>query len=266
MTFKDRLAQPGILIAPGIYDALTAHLARQAGFEAVFLSGSAVAFSQLAQPDIGLVTMTEMALACDRIRDRTDLHIVIDADSGYGNAFNVARCVRTFERAGASGIQIEDQLNTKAVDAVAARPLVSPDIMVGKIKAALDARASDDTVISARSDAAFTEGAEKATERAVMYKEAGADMIFVEGLTKQGDMAALHSALGQDFPTLYNVLDPAKTEVSDPAALEALGYSMMLYPATAITAAANAALKALKAAKAGEPSVTGTGIKALIAD
>ncbi|MEM7571134.1 MAG: isocitrate lyase/PEP mutase family protein, partial [Pseudomonadota bacterium] len=194
------------------------------------------------------------------------LHIVIDADSGYGNAFNVARCVRTFERAGASGIQIEDQLNTKTVETVASRPLVSPDTMVGKIKAALDARASDDTVISARSDAAFTEGVGKAIERAVMYKEAGADMIFVEGLTKQADMSALHRALGHNVPTLYNVLDPAKTEVSEPSALEALGYSVMLYPATAITAAANAALEALKAAKAGSPSVTGTAIKALIDD
>ncbi|MEM7569996.1 MAG: isocitrate lyase/PEP mutase family protein [Pseudomonadota bacterium] len=264
MTFKDRLHQPGILVAPGIYDALTAHLAAKAGFEAVFLSGSAVAFSQLCQPDIGLVTMTEMALACDRVRDRTDLHIMIDADSGYGNAYNVARCVRTFERAGASGIQIEDQLNTKNVEEVAARPLVSTETMVGKIKAALDARTHEGTVISARSDAAFTEGVDKAIARAAAYKDAGAEMIFVEGLTKRADMEALHAALGQDVPTLYNVLDPAKTEVSAPADLDAIGYAMMLYPATAITAAANGALEALKAAKDGMPSVEGTPIKTLI--
>ncbi|MEM9287150.1 MAG: isocitrate lyase/PEP mutase family protein [Pseudomonadota bacterium] len=266
MSFKQRLAQPDILIAPGIYDALTAHLAAKAGFEAVFLSGSAVAFSQLARPDIGLVTMTEMALACDRVRDRTDLHIMVDADSGFGNAHHVTRCVRTFERAGASGIQIEDQLNTKSVADVASRPLVSKETMVGKVKAALDARGSDETVISARSDAVFTEGVGKAIERAVAYKDAGADVVFVEGMTKKADMDAFHAAVGAEQPTLYNVLDPAKTEVSNPADLQAVGYAIMLYPATAITAAANAALAALKDAKAGQPMPGGTGIKALIED
>lgn len=266
MTFKQRLAQKNILTAPGIYDALSAHLAVKAGFEAVFLSGSAVAFSQLCRPDIGLISMTEMALICDRVRDRIDAHIIIDADSGYGNANAVARCVRTFERAGASGIQIEDQLNTKSLAEQTTRPLVSTDTMVGKIKAARDARVSDDTVISARTDAVFTEGVDAAIERAVMYAEAGADMVFAEGMTQRADMQRLIAAIGGKAPVLYNVLDPAKTEVSAAADLEATGYSMLLYPAPAITAAGNAMLEALGATEDDDMPGFKSPIRDLIGD
>lgn len=266
MSFKSRLAAADILVAPGIYDALSAHLAAKAGFEALFLSGSAVSFSQLARPDIGLVTMTEMALACERVRDRTDAYMMVDADSGYGNAHAVARCVRTFERAGASGVQIEDQLNTKALAEQLARPLVSKETMVGKLKAALDARTSSETVISARSDAAFTEGVDAAIERAVLYAETGVDMVFVEGLTKRADMEQLISAIGGRVPLLYNILNPKNIDVSDPADLQAMGYSMALFPAPAITAAANATLAALKAVKAGEAPHFETPIKELIKD
>lgn len=266
MTFKERLAASDILVAPGIYDALSAHLAAKAGFEAVFLSGSAVSFSQLSRPDVGLVTLTEMALACDRIRDRTDLHIMVDADSGYGNANAVARCVRTFERAGASGIQIEDQLNTKAISEQMSRPLVSKITMMEKLKAALDARHSSETVISARTDAAFTEGVDAAIDRAVLYSETGADMVFVEGLTKRKDIERLIAAINGVTPLLYNILDPEKTEISAPKALQKVGYSMALFPAAAITAAANATFAALKAVKAGETPTFDTSIQSLITD
>lgn len=266
MSLKARLASPGILIAPGIYDALSAHLAVKAGFEAVFLSGSAVSFSQLARPDIGLVTMTEMALACERVRDRTDAYIVVDADSGYGNAHAVARCVRSFERAGASGIQIEDQLNTKALSEQTSRPLVSRETMTGKLKAALDARTSSETVISARSDAVFSEGVDAAIDRAVLYAETGADMVFVEGLSKREDMERLIAAIAGRAPLLYNILDPQNTQVSKPADLQALGYSMALFPAPAITAAANATLAALKAVQAGETPRFDAPIRDLIED
>lgn len=266
MSLKARLAAPEILVAPGIYDALSAHLAAKAGFEAVFLSGSAVSFSQLARPDIGLVTMTEMAQACDRIRDRTDMHIIVDADSGYGNANAVGRCVRTFERAGASGIQIEDQLNTKPVGEQMSRPLVSKVVMLGKLKAALDARQSSETIISARTDAAFTEGVDAAIDRAVMFSETGVDMVFVEGLTKRKDIERLIAAINGNTPLLYNILDPKKTEISTPAALEKVGYAMALFPAPAITAAANATLTALKAIKEGSTPTFETPIKTLIED
>ena len=130
-----RICSGDVLVVPGVYDALTAALAEKAKFEAVFLSGSAVAYSQIGRPDIGLLTMTEMAVALDRIRDRINIHIFVDDDSGYGNAFNVGRTIRAFERAGASGIQIEDQINTKPMDQVGQRPLVSIETMVGKLKA-----------------------------------------------------------------------------------------------------------------------------------
>lgn len=266
MSFKARLDASDILIAPGIYDALSAHLAVKAGFKALFLSGSAVSFSQLAAPDIGLVTMTEMALACDRIRGRTDAYIMVDADSGYGNAHAVTRCIQTFERAGASGIQIEDQLNTKSVAQQTARPLVSKETMLGKLNAALDARKSSQTVISARSDAAFSEGVDAAIDRAVAYSETGVDMVFVEGLTKRADMERLIAAIGGRTPLLYNILDPEKTEVSAAHDLQTLGYAMALFPAPAITAAANATLAALKAIHAGETLSFDAPIRTLIED
>lgn len=244
-SLKQRLAQKQIVRVPGIYDALTATLAEKAGFEAVFISGSAVSFSQLARPDIGFVTQTEMAQVVDRVRDRVSIPLFVDADSGFGNAFNVARTVRTFERAGASGIQIEDQLNTKIVSEVSSRPLVPTDVMVGKIKAALDARQSEDTIISARSDAMFTEGADAALDRAVAYADAGADMIFVEGMTEANDRTKLCDALKDRVLLLFNLLKPGAPGTPSPEDLEAQGYDIVLFPAAVIGPVANAAWQSL---------------------
>lgn len=244
VSLKQRLSQPDILRVPGIYDALTAALAEKAGFEGVFVSGSAIAFSQLGRPDIGLVTMTETAQAVDRIRDRVDIPLFVDADSAYGNAYHVDRTVRMFERAGANGIQIEDQMNTKPVAQVSARPLVSTEVMVGKIKSAVDARLFDETIISARSDAVFTEGVDKAVERAVAYVEAGADMIFVEKLTEESDRQKLCDALAGKVPLLFNLLKPG-VEGPTPEDLQAQGYSVVLFPSAVIGPAANAAWQSL---------------------
>lgn len=238
MSLKNRLAQSNTLTAVGIYDALTALIAEQAGFEAAFLSGSAVAYSQLGRPDIGLVTLTEMAQILDRVRDRVDMHLLVDADSGFGNAFNIQRTVRTFERAGANGIQIEDQLNTKNPKEVATRPVISTERMVGKIKAALDARHSDETVISARSDAVFTLGVQQAFERAEAYLDAGADMIFLEGLKSEDDIQRLVKLCDKRSPVLYNVLNPDQISLDQ---LSAFGVSMVLYPAAIPNHIANAA-------------------------
>lgn len=244
-SLKQRLSDSKIVQVPGVYDALTALLAQKAGFEAVFVSGSAVAFSQLARPDIGLVTMTEMAQVVDRVRDRVSIPLFVDADSGFGNAFHVARTVRLFERAGASGIQIEDQHNTKAVDDVTKRPLVSTEVMIGKIKAALDARQNEETIISARSDAAFTEGADAALERAVAYTDAGADMVFVEGLTDKADLQKLCDTLKNRVPLLFNLLKPDAEGALTPSDIEAMGFSIVLFPAAVIGPSANAALQSL---------------------
>lgn len=263
-SLKQRLAQTEILRAPGVYDSLTAALAEKAGFEAVFVSGSAVAYSQLARPDIGLVSMSEMADAVARIRDRVDIHLFVDADSGFGNALNVARTVRAFERAGASGIQIEDQLDSKPVDQVLTRPLVSPDAMVGKLKAALDARLSPDTVVSARTDAMFTTGLEDALERAQRYAETGADMVFVEGIKSAEDRARLCELLSAKVPLLFNTLKPGAEGVPTPAELQQQGYSVVLFPYTVMGSVANAAWQALNRLNGTEPPTNEIPVTELI--
>lgn len=241
---RNLLMPEQVVVAPGIYDGVSAWLAQKAGFDVVFLSGSAVAFSQLASPDIGLVTLTELASTLERIRDRVDLSIIADADSGFGNAFHVQRTIRTLERAGASGIQIEDQLNTKKVKDVQNRPLIAVREMVGKIKAAQDAKLDADTVISARTDSFFSLGLRESLDRADSYLEAGADMLFVEGLRSKEDLEALSVRFKGRVPLLYNMLAQGHTPLLGPDDLAEMGMSIILQPATAIESAANATFSA----------------------
>ena len=241
---RNLLMPEQVVIAPGIYDGVSAWLAQKAGFDVVFLSGSAVAFSQLASPDIGLVTLTELASTLERIRDRVDLSIIVDADSGFGNVFHVQRTIRTLERAGASGIQIEDQLNTKKVKDVQNRPLIAVREMVGKIKAAQDAKLDADTVISARTDSFFSLGLRESLDRADSYLEAGADMLFVEGLRSKEDLEALSVRFKGRVPLLYNMLAQGHTPLLGPDDLAKMGMSIILQPATAIESAANATFNA----------------------
>ena len=247
---KNFLASEQVVVAPGVYDGVSAWLAQKAGFDVAFLSGSAVAFSQLASPDIGLVTLTELASTLAQIRERVGLSIIADADSGFGNALNVQRTVRTLERAGASGIQIEDQLNTKKVKDVQNRPLVAASEMVGKIRAAQDAKRNTDTVISARTDAFFSLGLQESLDRAESYLEAGADMLFVEGLRSKEDLEALSVRFKGRIPLLYNMLAQGQTPLLGPDDLAKMGISIILYPATAIESAANASFNALVELKA----------------
>ncbi|MEM7424023.1 MAG: isocitrate lyase/PEP mutase family protein, partial [Pseudomonadota bacterium] len=169
---RKRLAEGGIMLAPGCYDALTALIATDAGAEALYLSGASIAYTRFGRPDIGLVTMTEVGDVIAAIRDRVDTPLIVDADTGYGNALNVQRTVRQFERLGARAIQLEDQSLPKRCGHLAGKTLVSAAEMVGKISAALDARASDDTLIIARTDAIAVEGIEAALDRAESYAEA----------------------------------------------------------------------------------------------
>ena len=242
-TLRQRLAQPEILIAPGVYDALGAAIAENVGFEAVFVSGSALAAAHLGRPDIGLLSLPETAEILARIADRVDIPLFVDADQGGGNAYAVARHVRMLERAGASGIQIEDQREVKPASDPLSRPLITTEDMVGKIKAAKDACHSD-TVISARSDAVSSEGADAAIDRALAYAAAGADMVFVESLTKRADMEGLIAAVDGKVPVLHNLLRPTD-EVRDAATLQQLGYSVALFPAPALRAAGDGVAAAL---------------------
>ncbi len=227
---RDRLRERRILIAPGIYDGLSALLAERAGAEAVYLSGASIAYTRFGRPDIGLVDMTEVAHTLTAIRERCDLPIVVDADTGFGNALNVRRTVRSFERAGADAIQLEDQTLPKRCGHLAGKSLVSAEEMVGKIKAAQDARRSAETLIIARSDAIAVEGLEAALARAAAYAEAGADLLFVEAPQSREDMARIVAELGGQVPLLANMVEGGKTPPLSAAELEDLGSDLVIFP------------------------------------
>jgi 2-methylisocitrate lyase-like PEP mutase family enzyme len=239
-TLRSRLAAPPILIAPGVYDALTAHLAERAGFSAVYVSGAAIAYTRLGRPDIGLVAMSEVADTVALIRDRVRSHLIVDADTGYGNALNVARTVRIFERAGASAIQIEDQDFPKRCGHLDNKILVPAQEMVGKIKAALDARQSRETLVIARSDAIAVEGFEQAMARAVSYREAGADILFVEAPKTRDELKRIPPAL-KGVPVMANMVEGGKTPSLNAADLQALGFSLVIFPGAIVRAVAHAA-------------------------
>jgi 2-methylisocitrate lyase-like PEP mutase family enzyme len=241
MTLKARLARPPILVAPGVHDALTATLAEQAGFEALYLSGAAVAYTRLGRPDIGLVTLTEMAETLALIRDRTALPIIVDADTGHGNALNARRTMQTFERAGAAALQVEDQAFPKLCGHLADKGLIPVAEMAGKIAAMADARASDETLIIARTDAIAVEGLEAALARARAYLDAGADALFVEAPRSGAELAAVAAALGSRAPLMANMVEGGATPIRTAADLEALGYRIVIFPGGIVRALARAA-------------------------
>lgn len=241
MSLKARLARPPILVAPGVYDALTAALAEQAGFEALYLSGAAVAYTRLGRPDIGLVTLTEMAQTLALIRDRTALPVIIDADTGHGNALNARRTMQTFERAGANALQVEDQTFPKRCGHLADKSLIPVAEMAGKIAAMADARASDQTLIIARTDAIAVEGFEAALARAEAYLAAGADALFVEAPRTGDELAAVARALGGRAPLMANMVEGGATPIRSAADLEALGYRIVIFPGGIVRALARTA-------------------------
>ena len=236
MTLRERLKGPKILLAPGVYDALSALLAEQAGFEAVYLSGASLAHTRLGRPDIGLVTGSEVENTVANIRERIALPIVVDADTGYGNALNVMRTVKSLERAGASAIQLEDQTTPKRCGHLDGKSVIPAAEMVGKVKAALDARSSPETLIIARTDAAATDGFAAALERAERYLEAGADVLFVEAPRSVEDMKAATARFKGRAPLLANMVEGGKTPILPAAELETLGFSIVIFAAGLVRA------------------------------
>ena len=182
MTLKQRLTHAPALLAPGVYDALSALIAEQAGFEALYLSGASIAYTRLGRPDIGLTTASEVEDTLARITDRVALPVIVDADTGFGNALNTQRTVRGFERAGAAMIQLEDQGFPKRCGHLEGKRIVPAGEMVSKIKAAVDGRRDSGLMIIARTDARAPEGLDAAINRAKAYVDAGAEMIFPEAL------------------------------------------------------------------------------------
>ena len=225
---KQRLKEKRILLAPGVYDALTALLAEQAGFESLYLSGASIAYSRLGRSDVGLVTASEVADTLTNICERAKLPVVVDADTGFGNALNTIRTVHMFERAGAAAIQLEDQLAPKRCGHLDGKSLISTGEMVGKLKAALDTR--KDALIIARTDAVAVEGLEPALERAERYAEAGADILFIEALRSVDEMKAANARFKGKAPLMANMVEGGKTPVLSTTELEAIGYSFAIFP------------------------------------
>jgi 2-methylisocitrate lyase-like PEP mutase family enzyme len=240
-TLRTRLTRQPILIAPGVYDSLTALIAQQAGFEALYVSGAAIAYTKLGGSDIGLVSLSEVVDTVTLIRDRVSAHLVVDADTGYGNALNVERTVRLLERAGANAIQIEDQDFPKRCGHLDGKALIPAQEMAGKIKAAVDARQSRETLIIARTDAVAVEGFDSAIVRAAMYRKAGADMLFIEAPRERDELARVVERVGKQLPLMANMVEGGKTPIVPAHELDKLGFSFVIFPGGIVRALAKTA-------------------------
>lgn len=241
MSLKTRLTQKDILIAPGVYDGLTASLATAAGFEALYLSGAAVAYTRLGRPDIGLTSVSEMADTMTLIADRTPLPVIIDADTGFGNALNAQRTMRLYERAGASALQVEDQTYPKRCGHLTDKSLISAGEMAGKIAAMADARATEETLIIARTDAIAVEGFDAAIERAETYVEAGADVLFIEAPQSREQLTGIARHFSDRVPLLANMVEGGATPITGADDLEQQGFSIVIFPGGIVRALAKTA-------------------------
>jgi 2-methylisocitrate lyase-like PEP mutase family enzyme len=227
---RTRLAEPRALLAPGVYDALSALVAEQAGFEALYLSGASIAYTRLGGPDIGLTTFSEVTDTLAHITERVRVPVIVDADTGFGNALNVQRTVRGLERAGAAMIQLEDQTFPKRCGHLQGKGVVPVAEMCGKLRAALDARTSPDTLILARTDALAVEGLEAALERAEAYLACGVDALFVEALRTPAQMDAACARLAARVPLLANMVEGGQTPVESAQALGQRGFRIVIFP------------------------------------
>ena len=240
MTLRKRLTAPDILIAPGVYDGLTAALATDAGFEALYLSGAAVAYTRLGRPDIGLSTASEMTDTMALIADRTDLPVIMDADTGFGNALNARRTMQSYERAGASALQVEDQTYPKKCGHLSDKSLIPKEEMAGKIATMADARRHD-TLIIARTDAIAVEGFDAAIDRAGSYIDAGADVLFIEAPRDSGELSRIADTFKGRVPLLANMVEGGATPISSATTLEDMGFDIVIFPGGIVRALAKSA-------------------------
>ena len=216
---KARLAQKSIVVAPGVYDAYT----------------------RLGRPDIGLVSVAEVAQSVSLIRERVATPLVVDADTGFGNALNVERTVRMFEQAGATALQLEDQTFPKRCGHLSDKGVIPAVEMIGKIKAAVDTRRSSETLVIARTDAVAVEGFDAAIARAHAYAEAGADLLFVEAPRSQSDLGRITAGLAGTLPLLANMVEGGQTPILPASVLEDMGFSLVIFPGAIVRAIARTA-------------------------
>lgn len=234
-SLKNRLDE-GPVLAPGVFDALSALLAAEAGFEAIYLSGASIAYTQLGRPDVGLVTASQVVDVVARVRDRVSLPLIVDIDTGFGNAINVKHTVRQVERMGANALQIEDQTSPKRCGHLQGKELVSAEDMAGKVRAAVDARQNADTLIIARTDAIAVEGINRALERAALYRDAGADVLFVEAPQSLEDMGRIGKAFDEGVHLVANMVEGGRTPLRTLDQLAELGFRLVITPGALVRA------------------------------
>ena len=224
------LQQTHVLKAPGVYDGLSALLVEQAGFELCFFSGGSFSFARYGKPDMGLISMQEVADAVAIVRERITIPLLVDMDTGFGNALNVQRTVKVLERSGASALQMEDQVLPKRCGHMAGKQVISTAEMVGKIHAFVDARTNDNTALVARTDALGVNGFDDAMERAELYLEAGADLLFIEAPQSEQQMQEIGARFGARVPLVHNLVEGGNSPVPGSDELKALNYCVALYP------------------------------------
>lgn len=235
---RELLKSKKMVVAPGAHDGMTAKVIGRLGFDAVYMTGYGQSASHLGQPDVGLMTMTEMVARASSIVEAAGVPVIADADTGFGNAVNVMRTVREYEKAGVAVIQLEDQVMPKKCGHMIGREIIAMDEMVGKIKAAVDTRMNPDFMIMARTDARTIMGIEEAIKRGQAYKEAGADIIFIESPESVEEMKMITTQI--DGHTLANMVEGGRTPLLKNQELEALGFNLTIYPTASIYVATKA--------------------------
>jgi 2,3-dimethylmalate lyase len=250
---RELLRSGQTILAPGAFDPLAARLVEEAGFPAVYMTGFGTSAALLGRPDVGLLTMTEMAGNAGRIADCVDIPVIADADTGYGNPLNVIRTVGAYEAAGVAGIHIEDQVSPKKCGHMEGKQLIPPAEMAEKVRAAAEARTQPDFVIIARTDARAVEGLDAAVDRARLYRDAGADVLFVEAVLSEEEAAEVARAL-PGVPLLFNWAEGGKTPPVSLGRLTELGYRIVIFPISTLLAATAAMRRVLQEiARSGTP-------------
>src|SRR5208283_3009249 len=244
---RQLISQPGLIVAPGAYDAWSARLIEKAGFPVVYMTGYGVSASAIGQPDIGLLTMTEMVNVARNMVNAINIPLIADGDTGYGGILNVIRTVREYEQAGIAAIQMEDQVYPKRCGHMEGKQLVPVEEMITKLRAAVHARQSPDFIIIARTDARAVTGLQDAIARANAYAEVGADVIFLEAPESVEEMKVIAASI--DRPLLANMVESGKTPFLDSNALLEIGYKIIIYPVSSLYTVTKAVARTLQKLK-----------------